>query len=52
MQPKIPISPLILMSSRLLYVVWLLSIVLVSTGSLLPAASPVMLAVGMLPVGS
>jgi VanZ family protein len=39
-----------LMSSRLLYVFWLLSILLVVIGSLLPASSPVMRAVGRLPV--
>jgi VanZ family protein len=38
------------MSSRLLYVLWLLSILLVLIGSLLPAGSPVMRAVGRLPV--
>src|SRR5271157_4589816 len=40
------------MSSRLLYPLWLLSILLVMTGSLLPGASPVMRAVEWLPVGS
>jgi VanZ family protein len=39
-----------LMSSRSLYVLWLLSILLVMIGSLLPASSPVMRAVGRLPV--
>jgi lysylphosphatidylglycerol synthetase-like protein (DUF2156 family) len=38
------------MSSRLLYVLWLLSILLVVIGSLLPASSPVIRSVGMLPV--
>jgi len=38
------------MSSRLLYLPWLLSILLVITGSLLPASSPVIRAVGRLPV--
>jgi VanZ family protein len=38
------------MSSRLLYLLWLLSILLVITGSLLPASSPVIRAVGRLPV--
>ena len=47
-----PSRRLILMSSRLLYVVWLLSILLVVSGSLLPASSPVMRAVGSLPVSS
>ena len=53
MHPKIAVSssrPLIFMSSRLLYVLWLLSILLVLIGSLLPAGSPVMRAVGRLPV--
>ena len=53
MHPKIAVSssrPLIFMSSRLLYVLWLLSILLVPIGSLLPAGSPVMRAVGRLPV--
>ena len=40
------------MSSRLLYALWLLSILLVMTGSLLPATSPAMRAVGWLPVGA
>ena len=40
------------MTSRLLYPLWLLSILLVSIGELLPAASPVMCAVGRLPVSS
>jgi VanZ family protein len=40
------------MSSRLLYVFWLLSILLVITGSLLPATSPVMHAVGRLPISA
>ncbi len=40
------------MSSRLLSVLWLLSILLVITGSLLPASSPVMQAVGRLPVST
>jgi VanZ family protein len=40
------------MSSRLLYVIWLLSILLVVMGSLLPASSPPMRAVGMLPVSA
>jgi len=43
-------TPLILMSSRLLYVLWLVSILLVVIGSLLPASSPVIRAVGRLPV--
>jgi len=54
MRPKIAVStskPLILVSSRLLYPLWLLSILLVVTGSLLPATSPVMRAVELLPVG-
>jgi VanZ family protein len=38
------------MSSRLLYVLWLVSILLVVIGSLLPASSPVIRAVGRLPV--
>jgi VanZ family protein len=38
------------MSSRLLSVLWLVSILLVITGSLLPASSPVIRAVGRLPV--
>ena len=54
MHPKIPISPFMPMSPRLLYVIWLgiwlLSILLVITGSLLPASSPVIRAVGRLPV--
>jgi len=40
------------MSSRLLYPLWLLSILLVTIGSLLPATSPVMRAIGKLPVGA
>lgn len=40
------------MSSRLLYPLWILSVLLVVTGSLLPANSPVMRAVGLLPVGT
>jgi VanZ family protein len=40
------------MFSRLLYVLWLLSILLVMTGSLLPASSPAMRAIGELPVSS
>jgi VanZ family protein len=40
------------MSSRLLYLLWLLSILLVVTGLLMPAASPVMRAIGLLPVGA
>jgi len=40
------------MSSRFVYPVWLFSILLVVTGSLLPAASPMMRAVGLLPVGA
>ena len=44
-----PKSP-ILTPSRSLYVLWILSIVLVITGSLLPATSPVIRAVGRLPV--
>jgi VanZ family protein len=36
----------------LLYVLWLLSILLVIVGSLLPATSPAMRAVGRLPIGS
>ena len=40
------------MSSRLQYLLWLLSILLVVTGSLLPATSPVMRAVGKVPVGA
>jgi VanZ family protein len=40
------------MSSRLLYLLWRLSILLVAIGELLPAASPVMHAVGMLPVSA
>jgi VanZ family protein len=38
------------MSSRLLNPLWLLNILLVITGSLLPASSPVIRAVGKLPV--
>src|SRR6185295_5925529 len=45
--PSIPIPPL---SSRLLYPLWIVSIFLVAIGELLPAASPVMRAVGRLPV--
>ena len=55
MRLKIAVSssrPLILMSSRLLYVLWLLSILVVITGSLLPASSPVIRAVGRLPVSA
>ena len=55
MRPKIAVSSsrhLMLMSSRLLYVLWLLSLLLVVMGSLLPATSPVMRAVGRLPVSS
>jgi len=44
------LQPFAHMSSRLLYIVWLLSILLVITGSLLPASSPVMRAVRRLPV--
>jgi len=40
------------MSSRLLYRLWLLSVLLVTIGSLLPATSPVMRAIGNLPVGA
>ncbi len=40
-----------MMSRRLLYLLWLLGILLVVIGSLLPASSPVMRVVGMLPVG-
>ena len=53
MRPEIAVpssSPVIPMSSRLLYLLWLLSILLVITGSLLPANSPVIRAVGRLPV--
>ena len=45
-----PPKSLILTPSRSLYVLWILSIVLVITGSLLPATSPVIRAVGRLPV--
>jgi hypothetical protein len=38
------------MPSRVLYPLWLLSILLVIVGSLLPATSPAMRAVGRLPV--
>lgn len=38
------------MSSRLLYPLWLLSVLLVLIGSPLPASSPVMRVVGRLPV--
>jgi VanZ family protein len=38
------------LSPRLLYVLWSISLVLVVTGSLLPASSPVVRAVGKLPV--
>jgi VanZ family protein len=38
------------MFTRLQYVIWSLSVVLVVTGSLLPAGSPIIRAVGMLPV--
>ncbi len=41
---------LILRSSLSLYVLWILSIILVITGSLLPASSPMIRAVGRLPV--
>jgi VanZ family protein len=41
-----------MMTRRLLFHLWLLSILLVVIGSLLPAASPVMRAVGMLPVSA
>jgi VanZ family protein len=41
-----------LRSSRLLYVLWLLSILSVITGSLLPASSPAIRVIGMLPVSS
>ena len=47
-----PPLALVLMFSRLLYVLWLLSILLVMTGSLLPASSPAMRAIGELPVSS
>jgi len=53
MRPEIAVPssrPVIPMSSRLLYLLWLLSILLVITGSLLPASSPVIRAVGRLPV--
>jgi VanZ family protein len=40
------------MPSRLLYTLWLLSILLVVTGSLLPASSPVMRAIARLPVST
>jgi VanZ family protein len=40
------------MSSRSLYLLWILSILLVVSGSLLPASSPAMRAIGLLPVGS
>ena len=40
------------MTSRLLCPLWLLSILLVAIGELLPASSPLMRAVGMLPVSS
>jgi VanZ family protein len=45
-----PPKSLILTPSRSLYVLWILSIILVITGSLLPATSPVIRAVGRLPV--
>jgi VanZ family protein len=41
---------MILISSRALYVIWILSIILVVACSLLPATSPLMRAVGSLPV--
>jgi VanZ family protein len=40
------------MPLRLLYAVWLLSILFVITGSLLPASSPVMHAIARLPVST
>ena len=40
------------MSSRRLYALWLLSVLLVITGSLLPSGSPVMRAIGGLPVST
>ena len=40
------------MSPRLMCVVWLLNILMVVTGSLMPASSPLMRAVGKLPVSS
>ena len=43
-------KPLILRSSLSLYVLWILGIILVITGSLLPASSPMIRAVGRLPV--
>ena len=43
-------KPLILRSSLSLYVLWILSIILVIAGSLLPASSPVIHAIGRLPV--
>lgn len=40
------------MTSRVLYLLWLLSVLLVIVGSLLPSTSPAMRAVGRLPIGS
>jgi VanZ family protein len=40
------------MSLRLLYPLWILSILLVMIGSLLPASSPAIRAIGMLPVSA
>jgi VanZ family protein len=51
MPPKIAVSSSTPAVSRALYLFWLLSILLVATGSLLPASSPVMRAVGRLPIG-
>jgi VanZ family protein len=55
MRPEIGVAfsrPLILMSLRLLYVLWLVSLLAVVMGSLLPASSPVLRTVGRLPVSS
>ena len=53
MRPEITFlssRPVIPMSSRLLYLLCILSVLLVITGSLLPASSPVIRAIGRLPV--
>ena len=47
---RLMLSSRVRISQRLLYLLWLLSILLVVIGSLLPAASPVMRVVGRLPV--
>jgi len=53
MRPEAPVSragALPLMNSRWLYRLWLASLLLVVVGSLLPASSPVIRAIGRLPV--